>query len=235
MKMSEGVKLSARVGSQYFSYAKGYRETVEVYDPTCLEYVPKPRFGHCATLLGDKWYLFGGVSCPLSFVEVYDAAHQRWRQCNASGQVPEASFGLACSALEGKIYTFAGSVAGGVMYSNILSELDIDQMVWRCLQPCNSLNVPMLKKDAAMTSCGRRLVTFGGYGKLPTGAPYHGQVKKSEGCTNELIYYDMDQSKHIKRKYLSQTKHQCTFSFQHDTETKGSTVSMSSEAIYPTN
>ena len=203
MKMSEGVKLSARVGSQYFSYANGYRETVEVYDPTCLEYAPKPRFGHCATLLRDKWYLFGGVSCPLSLIEVYDVAHQRWRQCNASGQVPEASFGLACSALEGKIYTFAGSVAGGMMYSNILSELDIDQMVWRCLQPCDSLNVPMLKKDAAMTSCGQRLVTFGGYGKFHehtkvSGASYHGHGKKSEGWTNELIYYDLDQSKYIK-------------------------------------
>lgn len=199
--MANGVdnRLSARVGSQYFSYASGYRETVEVNDPSCFSYMPKSRFDHCATLVGSKWYLFGGVSCPLSFIEEYDVTHQRWRQHVALGKIPEASFGMACTALEGRIYAFAGRTSD-MKYSNVLSEVDIDRMVWERLEPCNSLNVPIPKKDAAMTSYGRWLITFGGYGEFHENvkrsrASYHRNGKKSEVWTNELIYYDLDKSK----------------------------------------
>lgn len=193
-------RLAARVGSQYFSFAKGYRETVEVYDPSTISYIPKPRFGHCASLVGDKWYLFGGVSCPLSLIEEYDVPHQRWRQREGLGQVPEASFGVACTTLEGKIYAFGGSTSAK-KFSNVLSELNVDEMVWRTLEPCNSLHVPILKEDAVMTSHGRCLVTFGGYGILQEGvnrsrASYDSRNRsKLEVWTNELLYYDLNKSK----------------------------------------
>lgn len=190
---------AAKVGSLYYSYARGYQETVEVNDPCSLGYIPTSRFGHCAALIDNKWYLLGGVSCPLSFVEVYDVCHQRWRRHAALGDIPEASFGAACTVLQGRMYVFGGRTRD-MKYSNDLSELDVETMVWKRLEPGNSCHVPILKKDAAMVSHGRCLVTFGGCGILHehvkrSRASYGGN--KKEVWTNELIKYDLDKSKYM--------------------------------------
>lgn len=193
--------LSARVGSHYYSYANGYQEEVEVNDPSCLNYMPKPRFDHCASLVDSKWYVLGGVACPLGLIEEYDVPCQRWRQHTATGDVPVASFGIACTAMGGNIYTFGGRT-NDMKYSNVLSELRINGMVWKTLEPCNSFHLPILKRDAAMTTHGKSLVTFGGYGTfhehvLRSRASYDKNGKKSEVWTNELINYDLEKSEYI--------------------------------------
>ena len=194
---------SARVGGSYYSYAKGYQEVVKVYDPSCLEYTPSPRFGHCACLVQESWYVLGGVGHhPLSLVEEYNIVHERWQQHKAEGDVPAASFGVACAALQGKIYTFGGCTSNG-KYSNVLSELDLGGMIWRALKPHNPPHAPILKKDAAMTTCDKCLVTFGGYGVLheaveQSRAAYDKDSKKKpEVWTNELIKCSLDQSEFI--------------------------------------
>ena len=195
---------SARVGGEFISYAKGRRESVLVHDPSSPVYVPKSRFAHCAALVGAKWYVLGGEGrqgCPFSAIEEYDINRQRWQQHEAQGAIPLASFGVACAALEGKLYMFGGRKSESNTYFNVLSKLDLDSMIWKTLEPGDLRHAPMQKKGAAMSTCGRCLVTFGGYGTLhehmsKSRATYDQSGRRSEMWTNELICYDLDKCKH---------------------------------------
>ena len=199
--------LSAKVDGQYHDYASGCHQVIQIHDPFSINYSPQPRFNHCASLVEDKWYVYGGsgggcASLSGRCIEEYDPAAERWHQHATTGDVPFASVGLACTAIDNKLYAFAGCTNGVENFSNAVTELDIHSMIWRTLKPCNPDDAPIPKKNAAMTACLKCLVTFGGYGIFPENkkiyqkrASYKSDGKTAKVWTNELIYFDLEKSK----------------------------------------
>ncbi len=192
--------LSARVGSLYYSYAAGFQQTVQVNDPCSKCYKPEPRFDHHAALIGDKWYVIGGMPSNPSYVQEYNVISESWHQYETQGDIPLAICGVACTSLSsrGKVLTFGGCTRDR-KYTNILSELDVDTMVWQTLKPVQMHHCPQLKRDAAILAHHNTLVTFGGYGTFlesikQSRASYFKDGTKAEVWTNELTCYDLDKS-----------------------------------------
>lgn len=194
--------ISSRVDGIYYDYAAGYIQTARINDASSLSYVPDGRFDHSSALIDDKWYVLGGVLGGVqhapSCVEEYDTVHETWHQHSTTGVIPPACTGIACAALDDKLYTLGGCTEEK-KYTNTLSELDVGTMAWKTLEPLNPRFAPMLKRDAAMIAHGRTLVTFGGYGTFTesmsqTRAAYEKDGTKVEVWTNELITYDLDKS-----------------------------------------
>lgn len=198
--MVDSSVLCARVGNHYYSYAGGDQQTVEVNDPLSHCYKPRPCFDHCAAQIDNKWYIFGGTPSTPIHVEEYDALTETWHQHKTSGDIPPASCGVASSTLQGKMYTFGGCT-GNRRYTNVLSELDVSSMRWKTLEPLQAIPSPLPKQDAAMLTHHNTLVTFGGLGTLqgnvkPSKSAYDFKDKpKSEVWTNELLYFDLNESK----------------------------------------
>ena len=207
VQTEEGVLLSALVRGQYYSYASGQQQVVDVYNPLCVNYSPRPCFDHCASLVDNKWYLYGGIGCTnLSYIDEYEPTSQRWHQYLTTGNIPTASAGQACVSIGSKLYCFGGYAKSKEAsktkekYTNALCELDIKSKVWRTLQPENPEKAPIPKRNPTMIAHSMSLVTFGGYGvvtgKELSGARYD-RDNKYEGWTNELIHYDLEKSKSI--------------------------------------
>ena len=165
-------------------------------------YEPEPRFGHCSALVEGKWITYGGIGAddgpvdPTS-IDVFDPDREEWTQMTTSGTPPSGVGAAACVAVGPLLYHIGGEGKGGNY--NTVHCLDTTTMEWRELQPANPQAAPMKKYGLAGISYGSIIVTVGGLGDLPTN--HHPGVEyvphpesEGEGCTNEVVCYDTEQS-----------------------------------------
>ena len=164
---------------------------------------PLARFWHCSVLIEGKLYTYGGrygvagtPATPPTVIEVLDLATDRWQQQHTLGTPPPGFIGVACVAVGMHLYTFGGYNTGN--YFNTIHDLNTRTLTWSEVQPINPGEAPMAKCGAAMICyAGKILVTFGGYGVLPSpllchpGAQYISSKKFGRyGWTNELCCFD---------------------------------------------
>ena len=183
-----------------------------------LDYEPAARFQHCGAVASDgKFYSYGGrfghiklgsssykakdelrrretsSSVVRATINRFDIATERWHCLPTTGNPPPGRVGVACAIVGSKFYVFGGRSRNRLFSS--LSELDLDTMIWKELEPLSPPeNTPMAKMGAAMVSIDNRyLIVYGGYG-VPAASP--GQAQGVEHVqdpvwTNELHCFDL--------------------------------------------
>ena len=188
-----------------------------------LDYEPAARFQHCGVVASDgKFYSYGGrfehvklgsssykaknelrrretsSSVVRTTINRFDAATERWHCLPTSGNPPPGRIGVACAVVGSKFYVFGGRSRNRLF--STLSELDLETMIWKELEPLSPLeNTPMAKMGSAMVSIDNRyLIVYGGYG-VPAATSAAGQTQGVEYIpdpgkgvwTNELHCFDL--------------------------------------------
>lgn len=186
-----------------------------------LDYEPAARFQHCGAVASDgRFYSYGGrfghiksgsssykakdelrrretsSSVVRATINRFDAATERWHCLPTTGNPPPGRIGVACAIVGSKFYVFGGRSRNRLFSS--LSELDLDTMIWKELEPLSPPeNTPMAKMGAAMVSIDNRyLIVYGGYG-VPAASSGQGQGVEyvqdpGKGVwTNELHCFDL--------------------------------------------
>ena len=201
--------------------------TPETRTSGSLDYEPAARFQHSGAVASDgKFYSYGGrfghikpgSSCYKAKDELrrretsssvvrttinrFDAATERWHCLPTSGNPPPGRIGVACAVIGTKFYVFGGRSRNRLF--STLSELDLDTMMWKELEPLSPPeNTPMAKMGAAMLSFDNRyLIVYGGYG-APAATP--GRVQGVEYVsdpgkgvwTNEMHCFDLKAGMYI--------------------------------------
>ena len=183
-----------------------------------LHYSPLGRYQHCGAVTSDgKFHTYGGrfgssikrkgkerrlisSSVVRTTINRFDSTSERWHLLPTSGSPPPGCVGVACAMIGSKLYCFGGRNKNKLF--NTLSELDLDTMTWKELEPLSpSEGTPMAKMGAAMVSLDDRyLVLYGGYGvpdREVSGAEYIWDPEKQSktAWTNELHCFDLNTSK----------------------------------------
>ena len=136
-------------------------------------YEPTPRIFHCATAVGEKCYLWGGIVTDLftvgrrkklaSTIDIFDPYLATWEQHPTTGVPPPELFYGVCTSLLDSMYWFGGWESESDY--NSLHRLDTTTLEWSEIQPLNPADGPMRKLWCGMVSFFEdQLAIFGGYG-----------------------------------------------------------------------
>ena len=170
-------------------------------------YEPSPRFGHCATPVGGRCFLWGGCVTDSSAsgrkklaltVEIFDPYLEVWEQQSTSGVPPPCLYLGTSVSLSDQLYSFGGK--DDASYYNTLHTLDPNSLEWKQLRVLNQAAGPMRKVGCGMVPYSQdRLALFGGYG-IPTGPAQPGAtfVKNTSysdgsGWSNELHIFNINE------------------------------------------
>ena len=94
-------------------------------------YIPSPRVGHAATVLGPCMYVFGGVDASghtATFAQ-YDAAAMLWESPQLDGGAPGARVGHTMTTTAGGIVYIYGGASGGRPLSDVYV-MDLARSFW---------------------------------------------------------------------------------------------------------
>ncbi|KAI0264606.1 hypothetical protein BC834DRAFT_826003 [Gloeopeniophorella convolvens] len=78
----------------------------------CIGFIPSPREGHAAALVGDVMYTFGGRGpggVDLGDLAALNLPAQRWFMFQNMGPVPSRRFGHGMAAKKGRVFLMGGS------------------------------------------------------------------------------------------------------------------------------
>ena len=170
-------------------------------------YEPSPRWGHCATPVGGRCFLWGGRVPDFSAsgrkklastVEIFDPYLEMWEQQSTSGVTPPGLYHGTSVSLLDQLYSFRG-FDGASLY-NTLHMLDPTSLEWKQLRVLNQADEPMRKFGCRMVPYGQdRLALFGGYG-FPTshtqpGATFtkNSSYTSGSGWSNELHIFNINE------------------------------------------
>ena len=175
---------------------------------TSLLYQPAPRFYHRAAQVGEKSYLWGGITQDFSLgsqqtlaskIEIFDVFSETWKTRTATGAPPYGLIGGACTVVSETLYNFGGR--DSLSRYNTLHCLDTLSLDWRELHghAQSPADQPLPK-----TGCGlvtytdtASLALFAGYG-LPSGPTQPGarfipntKFTDGRGWTNEFHLFNL--------------------------------------------
>ena len=170
-----------------------------------LVYEPTPRYGHCATSIGGRCYLWGGRVQDFTesgrrklepTIEIFNPHLEAWKNHSTTGVPPPGLYYGACTSLLDSLYWFGGW--DNRSYYNSLHRLDPTTLEWRELQPLNQADGPIRKFGCGMVSFFRdKLAVFGGSG-IPTGPTQPGATftesadfTNGGGWSNELHVFSI--------------------------------------------
>jgi len=135
--------------------------TVEEYDPatdtwTAKSEMPTARFGHSASVVDGRIYVFGGApSCPwcgtILTLEVYDPATDTWTR---KGDIPRPIITASTSVVDRKIYAIGGEGTG-----RRVDEYDPVTDTW-----IRKADMPSNRTDLASSVVDGKIYAFGGDG-----------------------------------------------------------------------
>ena len=172
------------------------------------QYQPSPRMLHYASQVGEKSYVWGGLTQDFrqrgkdilrSTVNVFNHYLEIWKEQRTSGVPPRGMHSGAYTSHENLLYSFAG--VDGVHHQNSLHVLDTIMLAWKELRHHHN-NGPMPKDVCGMVFFGSHyLATIGGYG-IPTQLLQHGSsfIKNhsytdGRGWTDEFHVFDITEGK----------------------------------------
>ena len=121
-------------------------------------YEPSPRFGHCATPVGGRCFLWGGRVADssatgrkklASTVDIFDPYLEMWEQHATSGVPPPGCWLSTYTSVSDLLYSFGGEDHDGLYY-NTLYMLDHTSLEWKDLQVLNQADRPMRKVGCGM-------------------------------------------------------------------------------------
>ena len=149
-------------------------ERVEWSRPQVTGEVPAPREGHCAHVVQQSLFIYGGSSSDLHMdlhdMHVLDLANMNWEAVDtyidndATCYVPPKAARIACASSGSDMYVFGGYRGE---YMNTVSVFDSERLSWRPTTPVGER--PHGRQGATLTRLGDRFVLFGG--ATDTGAP----------------------------------------------------------------
>ena len=171
-------------------------------------YQPSPRFYHHAAQVGEKSYLWGGITQDFSLssrqtlaseIEIFDVFSETWKTRTATGAPPPGLIGGACTVVSETLYHFGGT--DGQSRYNTLHCLDTLSLNWRELHDHaqNPADQPMPKSGCGLVTYKdtASLAVFAGYGIpcYPTqpGATFIQNTKYTDGSgwTNEFHLFNL--------------------------------------------
>ena len=142
-------------------------ERVEWSRPQVTGEVPQPREGHCAHVVQQSLFIYGGSSSDLHMdmhdMHVLDLANMNWAAVDtcadndATCYVPPKAARIACASSGSEMYVFGGYRGE---YMNTVSVFDSEQLSWRPTTPVGER--PHGRQGATLTRLGDRFVLFGG-------------------------------------------------------------------------
>ena len=178
--------------------------------PAPYLYQPSPRFHHCATQVGHKTYLWGGLTADfvttglktLPFeVETFDTFSETWTKKTVTGAPPPGCLTGGFAAVAETLYHYGGN-DGYSPYSSLHS-LNTVTLEWRELQSKNPVDQPMPKSGHGMVTYHEEtvgvtsLAVLAGYGKPTTpiqpGSTIIQDTNRIErrGWTNEFHLFNL--------------------------------------------
>ena len=170
-------------------------------------YEPSPRWGHCATPVGGRCFLWGGRVPDFSAsgrkklastVEIFDPYLEVWERRPTFGVPPPGLYyGTSVSHLD-QLYSFGGF--DGTSRYNTLHTLDPNSLEWKEQRVLNQADGPMRKRSCGMVPYGQdKLALFGGYG-IPIGPTQPGATftkstssTDGSGWSNELHIFNINE------------------------------------------
>jgi len=180
------------------------------------------RHGAAACLVGDQLFVWRGDNYKyvdknamyvLNANSKLDSVKWRWKkvqtkpyssltgemvQSEISEEIPPAISGVAICAVGEALYTFGGWGCPGWNYwrTNALHKLNLQDMLWRKVEPVNPKDGPGMKDKCGMVVHGNKLCIFGGYGYETEHQVKNKLLSRTPGeilCwTNELHFYDLN-------------------------------------------
>ena len=142
-------------------------ERVEWSQPQVTGDVPEPREGHCAHVVRQSLFIYGGSSSDLHMdlhdMHVLDLANMNWESVDtcadndATCYVPPKAARIACASSGSEMYVFGGYRGE---YMNTVSVFDSESLSWRPTTPLGER--PHGRQGATLTRLGDRFVLFGG-------------------------------------------------------------------------
>jgi len=123
-------------------------------------YQPPPTMWHSAVQVGEKSYIWGGITKDFfqggkymleSTVNVFDPYLETREEQHTIGVPPHGLYGAACTVNLHLLYSFAGF--DGISRHNSLHVLDTNMLVWKDMS--NPTNCPMPKSGCGMVFFGK--------------------------------------------------------------------------------
>ncbi|CAH8494740.1 unnamed protein product [Schistosoma intercalatum] len=171
---------------------------------------PCPRIGHSFTLVGQRAFLFGGITndsddpknnIPRYLNDLYtlelkpNSSTMCWDIPNTYGQPPtprESHSAVAYQVLDGMIKKWRLLVYGGMSGNRLgdLWQLEIDTMTW--IKPIVSGDLPAPRSLHSATVIGNRMFVFGGWVPLVMEEIKMTAQEKEWKCTNTLASLNLD-------------------------------------------
>ncbi|KAH8858979.1 Host cell factor 1 [Schistosoma japonicum] len=171
---------------------------------------PCPRIGHSFTLVGQRAFLFGGITndsddpknnIPRYLNDLYtlelkpNSSTMCWDIPNTYGQPPtprESHSAVAYQVLDSMIKKWRLLVYGGMSGNRLgdLWQLEIDTMTW--IKPIVSGDLPAPRSLHSATVIGNRMFVFGGWVPLVMEEIKMTAQEKEWKCTNTLASLNLD-------------------------------------------
>uniref|UniRef100_A0A5K4EIA2 Host cell factor (DHcf) n=1 Tax=Schistosoma mansoni TaxID=6183 RepID=A0A5K4EIA2_SCHMA len=171
---------------------------------------PCPRIGHSFTLVGQRAFLFGGITndsddpknnIPRYLNDLYtlelkpNSSTMCWDIPNTYGQPPtprESHSAVAYQVLDGMVKKWRLLVYGGMSGNRLgdLWQLEIDTMTW--IKPIVSGDLPAPRSLHSATVIGNRMFVFGGWVPLVMEEIKMTAQEKEWKCTNTLASLNLD-------------------------------------------
>ncbi|CAH8501252.1 unnamed protein product [Heterobilharzia americana] len=171
---------------------------------------PCPRIGHSFTLVGQRAFLFGGITndsddpknnIPRYLNDLYtlelkpNSSTMCWDIPNTYGQPPsprESHSAVAYQVLDGMVKKWRLLVYGGMSGNRLgdLWQLEIDTMTW--IKPIISGDPPAPRSLHSATVIGNRMFVFGGWVPLVMEEIKMTAQEKEWKCTNTLASLNLD-------------------------------------------
>nr|CAH8837693.1 unnamed protein product [Trichobilharzia regenti] len=171
---------------------------------------PCPRIGHSFTLVGQRAFLFGGITndsddpknnIPRYLNDLYtlelkpNASTMSWDIPNTYGQPPtprESHSAVAYQVLDGMVKKWRLLVYGGMSGNRLgdLWQLEVDTMTW--IKPVIGGDPPAPRSLHSATVIGNRMFVFGGWVPLVMEDMKMAAQEKEWKCTNTLASLNLD-------------------------------------------
>jgi hypothetical protein len=129
--------------------------------------IPTRRYGHTATVVNNKIYIFGGYDEKhnrLNEVYVFDPETMAWKKVTTNGTPPSERYFHSACALGSEIYIFGGDTQDladkSIKIMNDLHVLDTATLKWHKV---NTENAPPPRRNHSSTIVGELMFVFGGF------------------------------------------------------------------------